>query len=93
MDFKKNPQCKTCELSLFSVLLGILGQETESYEKLFPRSKGGAKKYMNFLLKKKQNKTNIVKHQRLLPFTKNSHLKLMILVLFYVWEKARIWGL
>ena len=43
-----------CALSLFSVLLEILGQETESYEKLFPRSKGGAKKYMNFLLKTKQ---------------------------------------
>ena len=43
---------------------------------------------MNFLLKK-QNKTNIVKHQRLLPFTKNSHLKLMILVLFYVWERCQ----
>ena len=41
-----------CELSLFSVLLGILGQETESFEKLLPRSKGGAKKYMNFLLGK-----------------------------------------
>ena len=40
--------------------------------------------------KKKIPQKHIVKHKRLLRITKNRHLRLMILVLFCVWEYVRI---
>jgi len=50
--------------------------------------------YINGNKKIKQNKTekkkHVVKHRRLLLITKHIHLKLMILVLLYVWEDVRV---
>ena len=39
---------------------------------------------------KKQTK-HVVQHQKITANHKNRHLKLMILVFFYVWEDAGVW--
>ena len=64
-------------------------------EELFRRNKGGARIYKFFLLgnkkiKQTNKKKHVVKHQRLLLITKHIHLKLMVLVLLYVWEDVRV---
>ena len=37
-----------------------------------------------------EKKKKIVKHQKI-AYDKNRYLRLMILVLFYLWEDARVW--
>ena len=67
----------------------ILGNSlSDSSEEQFQRGKGGARIYGSFSWKK----THVVKHQKLPIITKNKCLKVMILVLFYVWEDARVWA-
>ena len=39
----------------------------------------------------KEKRKEVVEHQRSLLITKNRHLKLMVLVLFCVWEDERVW--
>ena len=65
-------------------------------EELFRRYKGGARIYRNFSWKKNRNKY-VVKQQKIAAnptHTQNLflswHLKLMILVLFYVWRATRV---
>ena len=76
------------------VLLGNFTQDyslgnsfSDDSERLFQRGRGGGRIYKSFLLKKKY----IVEHQKITANHRNRHLKLMILVLFYVWEDARVW--
>ena len=71
-------------------LLRTIAQETASQTALRNCSKEVSEEpayIYNFAGEKKMS--NI---KRLLLITKNGHLKLKILVLFCVWEDARIWG-
>ena len=63
----------------------------DSSDELLQRGRGGASIYLHFLAGKYRH-SSIQLGKRLLLFTKNTYLKLMILVLFYVQEEARIWG-
>ena len=38
-----------------------------------------------------EKRKEVVEHQRSLLIMKNRHLKLMVLVLFCVWEDERVW--
>ena len=42
--------------------------------------------------KKKKKKRQVVEYQMITTNHKNRHPKLMILVLFHVWEDARVWA-
>ena len=70
-------------------------------EEQFRRNKEGARIYKFFFFfffagkqknqtKQNKQKKHVVKHRRLLLITKHIHLKLMILVLLYVWEDVRV---
>ena len=67
---------------------------SDSSKEQLQSGKGGVRIYSS--LKKKKRYIYIyiykVKHQKLLVTTKTRHLKLMILVVFYVQEDARVWA-
>ena len=69
-------------------LLRTIAQETASQITLRNRSEELREEpgYSGVFAEKK----NVVKCQRLLLITKHRCIKLMILVLFYVWEDARV---
>ena len=89
---KRNTQPKSCELRCIPEpywrLYSPGDSLSDSSEELFQRSKGGARISRSFCWKKK----------KLCSWTskdycwsqKNRHFKLTILVLFYVWEGARV---
>ena len=54
---------------------------SESSEGLFRRGKGGT-----------ERKNTCSQTSRITTNHKNRHLKLMIFVLFYAWENARVWA-
>ena len=61
---------------------------SESSEGLFPRGKGGTRIYRSFAGKKKKN---VVKHQKITDNHKKQTSQVNgFLVLFYVWEDARV---
>ena len=58
-------------------------------EGLYKRVDGRAMIYSGFTGKKKKKKSNI---KRIGLKTKAKHLKLMILVLFFLWEDVKVWA-
>ena len=61
---------------------------SDSLEELFQSNKEGARIYRSFFVG--EITQHIVKHEKITTNQKNRHLKLITLVLFYVWEDARI---
>ena len=64
---------------------------SDSSEGLFQRGKGWDRIHRHFCWKKE----HIVEHQKVtanLHTKKPRHFKLMILLLFYIWEDARVWA-
>ena len=47
--------------------------------------------FCNKQINQNKHKNYVVKPQKITANHKNRHLKLMILVLFYVWEDASVW--
>ena len=80
---------------VFEEVLKTIAWETLSQMALKNRSKEVVEEtgYIGIFVenKTKENKmwSNI---KRLLLITKNQTLKLMIIVLFYIWEDARVWA-
>lgn len=67
------------------------GSLSDSSEELLQWGKGRARIYRHFCWKKEKN--HVVKHQRMTAcWEKTRHLKLKILVLFYLWEDAKFWA-
>ena len=66
------------------------GSLSYSSEELLQGNQGGARIYLSFAGKKK--KKNVVKYQKVTANHRNRHLKLMILVVFYVWEDTGVWA-
>ena len=63
---------------------------SDNCEGLFWRGKGGARIYRSFCEKKPQ-KTGSWNIQKLVLIKENKTSQLINLVLFYVWEDARVW--
>ena len=59
---------------------------SDNSEELFQTNKGGVRIHKSFFPGKQNKKKNHVVKQRLLLITKHRNLKLIILVLLYVWE-------
>ena len=66
------------------------GSLSYSSEELLQGNQGGARIYLSFAGKKK--KKIVVKYQKVTANHRNRHLKLMILVVFYVWEDTGVWA-
>ena len=73
-------------VSLLRTIAGE-GSFSDSSEGLIQRGKGGTSIYRSFCLKKKKHG---VKHQKITLVTNTRHLKLMLLVLFCVWQESRV---
>ena len=43
--------------------------------------------------KTRKTKNHVVEHQKITANNEPRHLRLMILVLFHVWEEVRVWAL
>ena len=83
---KKNAQLKLTED--FSLGYSV----SDSSEGQFQRGKGRARIYSSFSEKQTNKNNHVVEHQKFTANHKNRHLMLMTLVLFYVWEHARVWA-
>ena len=67
------------------------GSLSHSSEELFQRGKGRARIY-SFCWEKTKNK-HVAEHQKITAnHKKTRHVRLMILVLFYIWEDAKVWA-
>ena len=80
---------------VFEEVLKTIAWETLSNgsEELFQRGSGGDRIYRNLCWKQNKRKQNVWSSiKRLLLITKSQTLKLMIIVLFYIWEDARVWA-
>ena len=91
----KNIQLKSWELYFGDITenYNLRGNLADSYEGLIQRGREGTRIYRGvFAEKKKWKKTMSSTIKRLLLITKNRFPKLMILVVFYVWEVSRVWA-
>ena len=57
-----------------------------------PREVKNEPGYIGVFAEKTKKQKHVVEHQKITARHRNRHLKLMILVLFYVWEDARVWA-
>ena len=93
----ENPQHGGCEFVLFKFLLRTVAWETALRN--FSKDLGGECVYVcvyiyvhTHFLAKKHMQSSINPDKRLLLIIKNRYLKLLILVLSYLWKDARIIG-
>ena len=97
-NIKQGSQCYTISLCWLSILniwgpywkvLSPGDSLSDNPEELLQRGKGGVRIHILIF---HWGKKLVVEHQKSTANQKNRHLKLMVLVLFNVWEMARIWG-
>lgn len=65
---------------------------SDDSEELFQRGSGGDRIIRVFLKTKQKKIKCMVKHQKITYHTKNQTLKLMIVVLLYIWEDIIVWA-